>query len=66
MIITVVPIISAKPVASSMPQNCVDLKMLGHTRNGFYLVKSNTKLQTVYCDLIQGKNEQYLFLFLLN
>jgi len=39
-----------------MPTSCKDLQQLGHSFNGFYLVRkskpnsSGAKIETVYCD----------------
>ena len=40
-------------VTGPMAMSCVDLKQLGHLKNGFYMVKSpskDSKLISVYCD----------------
>jgi len=44
-------------VANEKPANCEDLKSIGHTLNGFYLVQGNrdtitlkSKVETIYCD----------------
>ena len=34
-----------------MPGSCEDLKRIGHQFSGFYTVKVNSKVQTIYCDM---------------
>jgi hypothetical protein len=33
-----------------MPESCDDLWKIGHTLNGFYEVKINKEVRSVYCD----------------
>jgi hypothetical protein len=33
-----------------LPSSCGDLKMIGHTLNGFYSVMGSAKMKSVYCD----------------
>jgi hypothetical protein len=35
---------------NGLPSSCADLKMIGHTLNGFYSVMGSTKMESVYCD----------------
>jgi hypothetical protein len=35
---------------NGLPSSCGDLKMIGHTLNGFYSVMGSTKMESVYCD----------------
>lgn len=49
---------SASTVATiTMPANCEDLKSMGHTLNGFYMVQGNrgkitlsSQVETIFCD----------------
>ena len=36
--------------AAGMPKSCEDLRYLGQTVNGFYLIKGTEKVETVFCD----------------
>jgi hypothetical protein len=45
--------ISNNPSAAAingLPSSCGDLKMIGHTLNGFYSVIGSTMMESVYCD----------------
>jgi hypothetical protein len=33
-----------------IPSSCADLKMIGHTLNGFYSVMGSAKMESIYCD----------------
>ncbi|KZS16600.1 Uncharacterized protein APZ42_017143 [Daphnia magna] len=33
-----------------MPMSCADLRLMGHSNNGFYFVMGNKRLESVYCD----------------
>jgi hypothetical protein len=33
-----------------LPSSCADLKMIGHTLNGFYFVMGSAKMESLYCD----------------
>jgi hypothetical protein len=33
-----------------IPSSCADLKMIGHTLNGFYSVMGSSMMESVYCD----------------
>ncbi len=35
---------------NGLPSSCADLKMIGHTLNGFYSVMGLAKMESVYCD----------------
>ena len=35
---------------NGLPSSCGDLKMIGHTLNGFYFVMGNKTMESVYCD----------------
>jgi hypothetical protein len=35
---------------NGLPSSCGDLKMIGHTLNGFYSVMGLAKMESVYCD----------------
>jgi hypothetical protein len=35
---------------NGLPSSCADLKMIGHTLNGFYSVMGSAKIESVYCD----------------
>jgi hypothetical protein len=35
---------------NGLPSSCEDLKMIGHTLNGFYSVMGSAKMESVYCD----------------
>jgi hypothetical protein len=51
-ILYVFVLVLEKTMAGPMPTGCLDLKQLGHLKNGFYMIKapSNNKLLAVYCD----------------
>jgi hypothetical protein len=35
---------------NGLPSSCGDLKMIGHTLNGFYSVMGSAMMESVYCD----------------
>ncbi|XP_046458942.1 uncharacterized protein LOC124205541 isoform X1 [Daphnia pulex] len=35
---------------SGLPKSCQDLRLIGHTLNGFYSVMGSAKMESVYCD----------------
>ena len=35
---------------NGLPSSCDDLKIIGHTLNGFYSVVGSTMMESVYCD----------------
>ena len=39
-----------------MPSSCADLKLIGHVLSGFYTVKGNGVLNSVYCDFTKSVN----------
>ncbi len=41
---------SAVVSINGLPSSCADLKMIGHTLNGFYSVMGSAKMESVYCD----------------
>jgi hypothetical protein len=44
---------SANPSAvaiNGLPSSCDDLKIIGHTLNGFYSVVGSAMMESVYCD----------------
>jgi len=52
------------------PSSCRDLHCIGYKLNGFYFVKGQNKMETVYCDfdrilndpkITQGKEHDVLF-----
>ena len=36
--------------AAAIPKSCADLRYLGHTINGLYLIMGTDKVETVFCD----------------
>ncbi len=41
---------SAVASINGLPSSCGDLKMIGHTLNGFYSIAGSTMIESVYCD----------------
>jgi hypothetical protein len=35
---------------NGLPSSCADLKLIGHTLNGFYFVMGSAKMESVFCD----------------
>jgi hypothetical protein len=35
---------------NGLPSSCADLKLIGHTLNGFYSVMGSAKMESVFCD----------------
>ena len=35
---------------NGLPSSCGDLKMIGHTLNGFYSIAGSAMIESVYCD----------------
>jgi hypothetical protein len=42
---------------NGLPSSCEDLKMIGHTLNGFYSVIGSTMMESVYCDFTKLPND---------
>ncbi len=43
-----------KSVATTgMPKSCADLRYIGHTVNGLYLILGTEQIETVFCDFTQ-------------
>ena len=36
--------------ATGIPKSCADLRYMGHSANGLYLIMGTDKVETVYCD----------------
>ena len=49
---SILEITPLKPVDGPMPTSCTNYKTMGHTQNGFYLIKSagTSQIKTSYCD----------------
>jgi hypothetical protein len=44
-------LINQSPVAiNGLPSSCEDLKMIGHSLNGFYSIVGSAMMESVYCD----------------
>jgi len=41
---------TGRDFSGRMPDSCVDLMGMGHTLNGFYLVKNQNEVVNIYCD----------------
>ena len=41
---------SAVASINGLPSSCSDLKIIGHTLNGFYSVAGSAMIESVYCD----------------
>ena len=56
-------------VASSingLPSSCSDLKMIGHTLNGFYSIAGSTMMESVFCDFTKRpRDPSKYFIFIL-
>ena len=49
---------SGKVTIDGMPTSCADLRIIGHTLNGFYLINGTKKnIETVYCDFTQQQSD---------
>ena len=63
------PINQSAVAVNGLPSSCGDLKMIGHTLNGFYSIMGTTMMESVYCDFTKppsdagkycaGKNSSY-------
>ena len=42
---------------NGQPESCEDLKALGHSLNGFYSVRSNNALHSVFCDFSKSTGD---------
>lgn len=60
---------TSSSVAKEKPANCEDLKSIGHTLNGFYLVQGKiddkipqigSKVETIYCDFNKRQSSENL------
>jgi hypothetical protein len=38
---------------TEFPTSCEDLLLIGHTLNGFYSIKGEKMIESVYCDFTQ-------------
>jgi hypothetical protein len=43
---------------NGLPSSCGDLKMIGHTLNGFYSVMGSAKMESVYCDFTKLPDDE--------
>ena len=41
---------SSAVAINGLPSSCGDLKIIGHTLNGFYSIAGSTMMESVYCD----------------
>ena len=44
--------------ATGIPKSCADLRYMGHTANGLYLIMGTEKVETVYCDFTAFPSDQ--------
>jgi hypothetical protein len=43
---------------NGLPSSCADLKMIGHTLNGFYSVMGSAMMESVYCDFTKLPSDE--------
>jgi hypothetical protein len=43
---------------SGLPKSCQDLRLIGHTLNGFYSVMGSAKMESVYCDFTKLSGDE--------
>jgi hypothetical protein len=48
---------STSVAINGLPSSCSDLKMIGHTLNGFYSVMGSAMMESVYCDFTKIPND---------
>ena len=48
---------------NGLPSSCGDLKLIGHTLNGFYSIKGEKMIESVYCDFTQLPGDSSKFIF---
>ena len=51
------PINQSAVAVNGLPSSCGDLKMIGHTLNGFYSIMGTTMMESVYCDLTKPPSD---------
>ena len=49
---------SGREVEDRMPESCDDLWKIGNTLNGFFNVKGDREMQSVYCDFSKTPGEE--------
>ena len=42
---------------NGLPSSCGDLKLIGHTLNGFYSIAGSTMIESVYCSFTQHPSD---------
>jgi hypothetical protein len=48
---------------NGLPSSCGDLKLIGHTLNGFYSIVGATMMESVYCDFSKLPSDPSNFFF---
>jgi hypothetical protein len=48
--------------AQSIPKSCGDLRSMGHTFSGMYLIMGTKSVETVFCDFCKPQNDSSKFL----
>jgi hypothetical protein len=48
---------------NGLPSSCGDLKLIGHTLNGFYSIVGATMMESVYCDFSKLPSDPSKFFF---
>jgi hypothetical protein len=48
---------------NGFPTSCEDLWLIGHTLNGFYSIKGEKMIESVYCDFTQLPGDASKFIF---
>ena len=57
---------SGRTTLASMPTSCRDLFIAGNEISGFYMVKTSSRLRTVYCDLNKSPDDTGDYLWNVN
>ena len=50
-------------IVDKIPTSCADLRALGHSSSGFYLVQGTDLVETIYCDFTKLQNEEGFIIF---
>lgn len=57
------PEVSPVMANTGMPKSCADLKNMGHTLNGLYLVMGTEHVQNVYCNFLAFPSDSSMNIF---
>jgi hypothetical protein len=57
---------SGSVAVNEFPKSCEDLWFIGHTLNGFYSVKGEKMIESIYCDFTQLPSDASKYLIFIH